>query len=421
MTSHTSVDTGCGCGGSTAVQEIASPAPLGHYHPIAEPTVAAPPVPTPVYESAPTPAFGNGFRSDEPEVAADPPSDAWDAGLDQPNQVEPTVAESLPPAEPAPMPEPQPEANDADDLFGGGFEPEPQPTEEMPADDLFGDEPVAQEPEQAFDDEPMFGDEPSFEEQPAFGDEPAEGDDLFGEPAEEAPFDDAPMNEGTDDLFGEEPMPEEPAAEEPQDDLFGGFGEEEAADTFDEPAPPAEEPVGEEDLFGGFGDEPEAPAENMAPPAEEPAEDDLFGGFGEDEADDFGGDDLFDAAPEDAAPADQEAEDDLFDFGSILREPGGVQSVVDRTWVDNTGRFSTVGRLIAVDGGTVRLAKPGGGIATVPLGRLSQSDLQFVSRQAMAQIEARDWAIAHGVQPEADAPKQAKAADRVAPLRTAQL
>ncbi|CAN0349276.1 unnamed protein product, partial [Ectocarpus sp. 4 AP-2014] len=228
---------------------------------------------------------------------------------------------------------------EAGDLFGddAGFGEEAPAEEPMPADDLFGDD-------------AGFGEEAPAEEAPA-------SDDLFGDGgfAEEAPMEEAPAE---DDLFGD-----------------GGFGEEDPADEM-----PAEDNLfGDDAGFddGGFGEE--APAEEA--PAAAPADD-----SGDDLFDFDGGDDLFGEEPADAgdAPADDEAEANLFDFGAVLNEPGGTQSAQNRTWVDNTGRFSTVGSLLAIDGNAVRLTKPTGAVATVPLGRLSQADLEFVSRQAMA-------------------------------------
>ncbi|MEO0530320.1 MAG: SHD1 domain-containing protein [Planctomycetota bacterium] len=401
---------GCGCGETV----VSSSTHVMSHEPAmtAEPTPAMPPAPTEVYEPAPTTAFDGGFRSDNAAPAeTDPPSDDWDAGMDEP--AEEMMAEELPPADDA-------------DAFGGFDEPAEV---EEPADDLFADEPAMEEPpaEEPADD--LFGDEPAEEAMTA-------DDDLFGadEPAMEEPADDlfgdepAVEDEPADDLFGAEPM-EEPADEpmEGDDNLFGT--DEPADDLFgDEPAAeePAEEMSADDDLFGADADE---PADDLfgAELAEEPADaadDDLFGGddfddggFNEPAADEAPAEEM----PAEDAPADdtEDAFDDLFGgFGAILREPGGVESARDRTWVDNTGRFSTVGRLIAIDGGSVRLMKQSGTVATVPLSRLSQGDLVFVSRQSLAQNRVQEAMIARGVRPAPDQPKQA---NNAAPLRTAQL
>jgi hypothetical protein len=73
------------------------------------------------------------------------------------------------------------------------------------------------------------------------------------------------------------------------------------------------------------------------------------------------------------------------DSSSILREPGGLTSSELRTWVDNTGEFSCQGRLVRFMDGKVQLLKDNGRTTTVPLYRLSASDLEFVNRQASAQ------------------------------------
>ena len=136
-----------------------------------------------------------------------------------------------------------------------------------------------------------------------------------------------------------EPPVEEPAEEPAEgglDDLFGG----------DEPADePAEEPAegGLDDLFGG--DEPaDEPAEEPADePTEEPAEDGL--------------DDLFGAAPR-------------------------AEELPMRTWVDNTGLFTTQGRLVVIQSDFVRLIKDNGNFTTVKMHRLSENDQAYVTRIA---------------------------------------
>lgn len=273
------------------------------------------------------------------------------------------------------------------------------PAQEMVAPvDVAAPAPMAD----VFAEEPPVIDEPVFEEpvaeEPAAFNEPEE--DLFAAeeeeafPAEEPAMDDAfvldepmeePVADDGDDLFGNE------MADAGEDDLFGA---EPVADpeAFDEP--PAAEPA--DDLFGDdtgegdlFGEPVDTPADE---PMDAPEEDDLFGGF--------------DDAVEDAAPMEEAVEeapaeeagddfDDLFGgFGAILREPGGYDSSEMRTWVDNSGRFSCVARLLGVDGGSVRLLKQNGATSTVSLARLSGRDLEFVNRQALAQIEVGDVRMA---------------------------
>jgi hypothetical protein len=79
----------------------------------------------------------------------------------------------------------------------------------------------------------------------------------------------------------------------------------------------------------------------------------------------------------------------LFRSSQILREDGGLASDVNREWVDNTGKYTTRGRLVSFLDGHVRLLKENGRTTTVPLTRLSQNDLEFVNRQASAQKDSR--------------------------------
>ena len=53
-----------------------------------------------------------------------------------------------------------------------------------------------------------------------------------------------------------------------------------------------------------------------------------------------------------------------------------------RTWVDNTGLYQTVGRLIKVNEDHVKLLKTNGKTCTVPFSRLSQSDSDYVASLA---------------------------------------
>lgn len=52
-----------------------------------------------------------------------------------------------------------------------------------------------------------------------------------------------------------------------------------------------------------------------------------------------------------------------------------------REWVDDTGLFHVRGRLIAIQGGKVRILKETGRTTTVPLSRLSMADRQYVDSQ----------------------------------------
>lgn len=94
---------------------------------------------------------------------------------------------------------------------------------------------------------------------------------------------------------------------------------------------------------------------------------------------------------EEPAPAEEPAEeegsalDDLFDFGSILTQPGGFDSLALRRWTDNTGSYQVDARMLSVSGTHVKLMKATGRTTTVPLSRLSSADLEFVNLQASAQ------------------------------------
>ena len=382
------------------------------------------PTPAPVMEVAPVPELESEGFSSAPIAEVTEPVE-----LEAPPEpVENEFVEIVPAEtvneEPATFNEPEVMVEESttepeDDMFGGFDEQPAEVVEEMPAEEMA---PMEEATEEAGDDLfGGFGDDNAMEEEAPMEEA---SDDLFGGFGEEAaPMEEAveevveevapaveTVEEAADDLFGgfgEEEAPVEEATEEAGDDLFGGFGDDNA---MEEEAPMEE---ASDDLFGGFGEE-EAPmeeaveevVEEVAPAVEtvEEAADDLFGGFAEEEAPmeetaDEAADDLFGGFGEEEveeaveqtteeAPAEgaDEAFDDLFGgFSSVLQEPGGYQSDENRNWVDNTGSFSCVARLVSVDGNSVLLAKPTGKMATVPLSRLSQADLEFVNRQALAQ------------------------------------
>src|SRR5690606_35171814 len=129
-------------------------------------------------------------------------------------------------------------------------------------------------------------------------------------------------------------------------------------------------PAADDDLFG--------PATPAAPAA---SDDDLFGPATEPAAPAASDDDLF------GAPAANEdaSEDDLFNENKFsLSVPGGLKSEEMRLWTDNTGKFTTRGRLIEVLDGAVRLLKENGRTTTVPMHRLSHADSTFVALQVRA-------------------------------------
>lgn len=95
------------------------------------------------------------------------------------------------------------------------------------------------------------------------------------------------------------------------------------------------------------------------------------------------------APPAGERPATTPTDDNLFKQSAVLREAGGLASDANREWLDNTGQYTTRGRLVAFLDGHVRLLKDNGRTTTVPLYRLSQNDLDFVNRQAAAQRATR--------------------------------
>jgi hypothetical protein len=219
-------------------------------------------------------------------------------------------------------------------------QPEPEAQPVPPADDLFnGTEAVTP---------------------PATIEEPAAA------PVTEPPVTEPPVTE-----------PEAPAETPAEDDLFGGATEETTppAETEAPIETPAETPTetpatdaGEDDLFGGATEETTPPADTETPPAEPPTEE----------------------APADGETPKAEETDDIFGAsGRILREKGGLASAEMRLWVDNTGTYSTYGRLVKFMDGHVRILKDNGRTTTVPLYRLSPGDLNFVNRQATAQKAER--------------------------------
>ena len=195
--------------------------------------------------------------------------------------------------------------------------------------------------------------------------------DFGAEAAETTPADPA-----VDELFGVEPA--EPAATE-SEDMFA------PAET--EPEAPATET---DDMF--------APAETeSAAPATESIED-LFRAEPTDPA-------AADAVPAEAAPADA-----MEDFDSLFEEPAAEEppapatedvpetpeevpadtpdvddlfgSLQNRIWADDTGQFSTEGRLVGLEADAIRIFKTNRHHCSVPYSRLSAADFAYV--QAIA-------------------------------------
>ncbi|MEM7314323.1 MAG: SHD1 domain-containing protein [Planctomycetota bacterium] len=167
-----------------------------------------------------------------------------------------------------------------------------------------------------------------------------------------------------------------------------------------DPAPPAGDsgafqPVpGDDDILSDDApattDAAADPADDLFPadpPADAGAADDAAGGTDDlFPADDAGGaadpaDDLFPA--DDAAPAgdDPAGEAPSEESGDDIDDLFGSNSRV-RTWVDNTGKYSTVGRLVELNTSNVRILKENGRLCTVPLRRLSPADFDLVQKIA---------------------------------------
>jgi hypothetical protein len=240
-----------------------------------------------------------------------------------------------------------------------------------------------------------------------------EGDGAKAAPTEVPPQQPATVDRPVDDG----PAPTLPAQPEPEtrpvppaDDLFNGTeaatpptttvppvvppATEEPAD--ETPVTPPTETPAEDDLFGGTAGETTPPAD-AAPPTEIPTEtpatdstDELFGPTEGAETTPTETNEM----PAEETPAEEETpaaeDDDIFGAsGRVLREKGGLASAEMRLWVDNTGTYSCYGRLVKFMDGHVRLLKDNGRTTTVPLYRLSPSDLNFVNRQARAQKAER--------------------------------
>ena len=298
-------------------------------------------------------------------------------------------AETAPPAnfveeDPAPMPTgPRPSDDLTEDLFA----------DDMPPDSVPDDSGVTTERD-------LFGDEPT--QQPADTDN--ELDDLFGdEPAAQPAEEDGEL----DDLFGDEPAAQPAEEDDELDDLFGDESAAQPADQDDE-------------LDNLFGDEPTAAtgAADESFPADTPKED--LSADDEMPMDDGGLEDLFGDDPGEADPADadelndlfgdepsradatDDELDDLFGDGADTKSAAGPEQLTERSkpdnepsrmisfvsnrmpmraWWDNTGKYRTIGRLLAVGDDSVRLSKANGRTCTVPFYRLSAADLNYVRTQ----------------------------------------
>jgi len=226
------------------------------------------------------------------------------------------------------------------------------------------------------------------------------GDDIFGgdaaAPAGDDIFGGAAMEPAGEDIFGGAAPVDEPATESGDaapatlDEVINGEGAApEADDIFGDGA--AMEPAAD-DIFGGQ-EEAAEPIEDVfgAPPADEaPAEgdaiDNIFGVAPEADASEAA-DDIF-AAPVNTEKPEAPAVDleDIFSGSpEKLADQTPVKTVANplavteaRVWIDNTGGFSTTGRLIKIASDHVKLQKENGRTCTVPMRRLSPADAAYV-------------------------------------------
>lgn len=170
------------------------------------------------------------------------------------------------------------------------------------------------------------------------------------------------------------PVEEQPAAVQPPADAAPAATEPVAPESV-EAADPGDE-LGDD--LGDFMEE-ETPAEGDFMeeagiddlPAEEPPAEDAGDDLMEE------ANDLFDETPVEDAEEDLGELDDL--FGTAAPKP---QPIATRTWTDNTGQYTTVGQLDTIGTDFVRILKTNQRYSTVPMHRLSPTDIVFVQRVA---------------------------------------
>jgi hypothetical protein len=233
----------------------------------------------------------------------------------------------------------------------------------------------------------------------------APGDDLFDagpaapapKPAPKKPMDDV------DNLFEESPAPKKPAAPKPPapkkpsdgDDLFGLEPDPVEAQVAAAPGPAKSDVAPAEPLAHSGPLAPAVKSMVVPPLASEPKSvaakaealpvspaNETGPGMAQATAPAIdGASQAIDGASQAIVGASQGDESDESDEPRVDRE--GM-----RLWTDNTSMYSVVARLVAVQNGKARLLKDTGRYTTVPLGRLSAPDLEFVERYVRAANEA---------------------------------
>ncbi len=335
---------------------------------------------------------GTDTESDRGSIVVDNVAPIVEAEPDLPADA--PVPLDLVPKDVAPMP------RTADDLID---DLKPEVTDDTGLDDLFNDDAVDVAPSPA-------------------GDAPAAGDsimdDLFNDRATDAvPADAAPAADDSslDDLFNDAATDTVPADTTPAAD------DSSLDDLFNDAAPSADDDSSLDDLFNDAATD-AVPADATPAAADDSSLDDLFNDAATDAIpadttpatdDDSSLDDLFDDAAADAVPADTTpAADDDSDIDNLFNDAGSNQAPAEgddlddlfssrhlattrpisfvarediqplRAWLDNTGQFRTVGRLVVIGEDHIRLRKPNGRVCTVPFDRLSTQDVDYVRQQA---------------------------------------
>lgn len=350
-------DPCCGTSTTGAWREGGIVEPAGDAAPVPEaPQVAAEP-------SAPAtrPAVEPGVPDLKPVDPVEPVSATVDPAVATPPAVTAAPQEPAAPAEPAPR-ETAPAPAEPDMPEETATTPVPavtEPEESAPVEPVVAAPEAIQpeeEPEEEMEEEAAVT-EPAVEPEPSVPAVPAEPETV--QPVVEPVAEEMDEEENLFEEVDESPAAAAPAEPADPDDLFGEPAEKPAV-----PAPAPAPGQSLEDILGG-GDPPAADA--VVEPQAEPA--------------------VTDAAPgdEDVPAVDPPPADDVNPFPDDARHKPGEPA---RRWIDDTGRYATVGVLVAVHADAVELRKQDGRTVTVPFRRLSDHDRGY-ALEAGARIAAR--------------------------------
>lgn len=209
------------------------------------------------------------------------------------------------------------------------------------------------------------------------------------EPAPAPPVEPAAPIEPPSAPVDEAPLAEPPAA--PPEPAADDMPIEPSAPAAEPAAPAAEPAKPADDVEDLFKETDSKPAEEMpAEPAAEPAKpaddvDELFK-----ETDDKKAAASEPAAAEPMDPMDKPSEKEVED---LFSDPSDKMAETEahplRQWTDNTGNFQVRASLVSISPTHVRLLKDTGKYTTVPLSRLSQSDLAFVQQHATSTLAGK--------------------------------